>query len=214
LRKPRNRVLLALLLCLAVAGADATGTPDLWPSPAERERLGQGEVVFRPGAAPREGVAVPGARGGIAFVRVPVPPDAMWTILMAPRRYPEIFPGLQMVEVLEEGPAAWLLRTDGKFGPFTFSYHTRYRIQPEALTMTWRLDPTRDNDVFDDNWGWWRLLPEGGGTLVVYAIGSIPSSWQPLAGFFERRGIVQALGALREAATRRSRQGRPGQTGS
>jgi carbon monoxide dehydrogenase subunit G len=193
---------LAVLLCLAAGAAGGAGTADSVPSPAERERVARGEVVFRPGAAPRDGAAVTGARGGLAFVRVPAPPDAVWAILMTPRRYPEIFPGLRAVEVLEESPAAWLLRTDGKFGPFTFSYHTRYRIQPDAFTMAWRLDPTRDNDVFDDHWGWWQLRPEGDGTLVVYAIGSVPSSWQPLAGFFERRGVTQALAALREAATR------------
>ena len=189
-----------LLLALAVAaGAAAPG-----PSSEERRRLGQGEVVYRVGAVPRDGVAVPGARGGIAFVRVPTGPEPVWAILTTPKRYPEIFPGLRSVDVLEESPAAWLLRTEGKFGPFEFRYHTRYRIDRETRTIAWRLDPTRDNDVFDDNWGWWRLAPDDGGTLVVYAIGSIPSSWQPLAGFFERRGIVQALTALREAAAKRA----------
>jgi hypothetical protein len=33
----------------------------------------------------------------------------------------------------------------------------------------------------------------------------VASSWQPLAGFFERRGITQALAALRDAAVRRGR---------
>ncbi len=190
---------LGLLLALAVAAEAA----DPGPSSEERRRLGQGEVVYRGGAVPRDGVAVPGARGGIAFVRVPTGPEPVWAILTTPKRYPEIFPGLRSVDILAESPAAWLLRTEGKFGPFEFRYHTRYRIDREARTIAWRLDPTRDNDVFDDNWGWWRLAPEDGGTLVVYAIGSIPSSWQPLAGFFERRGIVQALTALREAAVKR-----------
>jgi hypothetical protein len=161
-------------------------------------------VVFRAGAASREGAAVAGARGGIAFVRVPTGPEPVWAILVTPRRYPDIFTAIREVEVLEESPDAWLVRTDGKFGPFTFRYHTRYRVSPESRTISWRLDPTRDNDVFEDNWGWWQLVPETGGTLVVYAIGSIPSSWQPLAGFFERRGIIQALEALREAAARRA----------
>jgi uncharacterized protein YndB with AHSA1/START domain len=139
----------------------------------------------------------------VGFVRVPAGPDAVWAILTAPRRYPAIFPGLRAVELLEESASAWLLRTEGKVGPFDFRYHTRYRLHPEAHLITWRLDTTRDNDVFDDNWGWWRLIPEDGGTLVVYAIGSVPSSWQPLAGFFERWGITRALGALRDAALRR-----------
>jgi hypothetical protein len=191
---------LALLLA-AVTGAAAT---DPVPSAEERQRLARGEVVYRVGAAPRDGAAVPDARGGIAFVRVATPPERIWAILMEPRRYPEIFPGLRTVEMLEESPATWLIRTDGKFGPFSFSYFTRYRIRPEAWRMDWRLDTTRDNDAFDDNWGWWQLVPEEGGTLVVYAIGSIASSWQPLAGFFERRGITQALQALRDAAVRRN----------
>jgi hypothetical protein len=195
--------LLAGLLLLAVPA----GAADPTPSREERQRLARGEVVFRAGAAPRDGAAVAGARGGIAFVRVPTGPEPIWALLVAPRRYPEIFTAIREVKVLEETPDAWLVRTDGQFGPFTFRYHTRYRARAESRTITWRLDPSRDNDVFDDNWGWWQLGPEPGGTLVTYAIGSIPSSWQPLAGFFERRGIVQALEALREAAARRAGAG-------
>jgi uncharacterized protein YndB with AHSA1/START domain len=201
---------IALVIALALGGGAAAqpGAPvagTAAPTAAERARLDQGEVVFRAGAAPRDGVAVPGARGGIAFVRVPAPPEAVWALLTRPERYPDIFPGLRAVEVLESGPGpdAWLARTDGKVGPFTFSFHQRYRARPRERTLAWRLDPTRTNDVFDDNWGWWRLLREGETTLIVYAIGSIPSSWQPLAGYFERRGIIQALTALREAVTGR-----------
>jgi ribosome-associated toxin RatA of RatAB toxin-antitoxin module len=190
---------------LAVVLALAASVPASSPTSEERRRLAQGEVVYRVGAAPRDGAAVPGARGAVALVRVPTGPDVIWTILTEPARYPEIFPGLRTVEVLESSERAWLIKTDGKFGPFSFRYFTRYQLEPEARTMTWRLDSTRDNDVFDDNWGWWQLVPEEGGTLVVYAIGSVASSWQPLAGFFERRGIMQALAALRDAAVRRGR---------
>jgi carbon monoxide dehydrogenase subunit G len=200
----------ALGIALALAGGAAAqpgapGAGAALPSADERGRLDRGEVVFRAGAAARDGVAVPGARGGVAFVRVPTRPEAVWALLTRPERYPDIFPGLRAVEVLESGPGpdTWLVRTDGKVGPFTFSFHQRYRARPQERTLTWRLDPTRTNDVFDDNWGWWRLLPEGEATLVVYAIGSIPSSWQPLAGYFERRGIIQALTALRAAAAGR-----------
>jgi hypothetical protein len=49
-----------------------------------------------------------------------------------------------------------------KFGPFTFRYHTRYRLDPERHLITWRLDTSRDNDVFDDNWGWWQLVADAG----------------------------------------------------
>jgi carbon monoxide dehydrogenase subunit G len=191
-----------LLVLLATLAGSATADP--LPSSEERQRLARGDVVYRGGAAPRDGVVVPDARGGIAFVRVPTPPEPIWAILVEPRRYPDIFPGLRSVEMLEESPTAWLIRTDGKVGPFTFSYFTRYRIRLDARRIEWRLDTTRENDVFDDNWGWWQLVPEEGGTLVVYAIGSIASSWQPLAGFFERRGITQALQALRDAAVRRN----------
>jgi uncharacterized protein YndB with AHSA1/START domain len=200
---------LGLVLALGLRLGMAAGAPAPAPSAQERERLGRGEVVYRVGAPPRDGVVVPGARGAVAFVRVPAGPEPVWSILTQPRRYPEIFPGLRSVEVLEESPGAWLLRTEGKVGPFSFRYHTRYELHPEARTILWRLDTTRDNDVFDDNWGAWQLVPEAGGTLVVYAIGSVPSSWQPLAGFFERRGIVQALSALREAAARRTDAGPP-----
>lgn len=184
----------------AQAESPLTPTP---PSPAERRQLERGDVVYRSGAAPRDGIPVPRARGAIALVRVLADPGAVWAILTAPRRYPEIFPGLRAVEVLEESAAAWLIRTEGKVGPFEFRYHTRYQVHPETHLITWRLDATRDNDVFTDNWGWWHLVPEEGGTVVVYAIGSVPSSWQPLAGVFERWGITRALGALRDAATRR-----------
>lgn len=193
----------ALVLALGLAVVRSAAAEPA-PSPDERQRLAQGEVVFRAGAAPREGAAIPGARGGVAFVRIPTGPEPIWAILMMPRRYPEIFPALRTVEVLEEQPTGWLLRTDGQFGPFTFRYHTRYQVRADTRTITWRLDPTRDNDVFEDTWGSWHLVSEDSGTLVAYAIGSIPASWQPLAGYFERRGIIQALGALRDAALRRA----------
>jgi ribosome-associated toxin RatA of RatAB toxin-antitoxin module len=196
-----GRLLAAVVAFAATAGV--TGAPP--PSPEERQRLARSEIVYRVGAAPREGTVVPGARGAVAFVRVPTGPDPIWAILTEPTRYPEIFPGLRAVEVLESSERAWLLKTEGKVGPFSFRYFTRYQLEPDARTITWRLDTTRDNDVFDDNWGWWQLVPEDGSTVVVYAIGSVASSWQPLAGFFERRGITQALGALRDAAVRRGR---------
>jgi uncharacterized protein YndB with AHSA1/START domain len=197
----RARVLPALLLLALAAGsvppARGEETP---PSAEERHRLERGEIVYRAGAALRNGVAVSGARGAIAFVRIPTGPAPVWAILTAPREYPRIFPGLRSVQVVEESPGGSLVRTDGKVGPFEFSYYARYHFYAETRVIEWRLDPTRENDVFDDHWGWWRLVPEPGGTLVVYAIGSVPSSWQPLAGYFERRGITRALGALRDAA--------------
>lgn len=193
-----------LLVAALVLGLGRAAGAEPWPTEDERQRLARGEVVYRVGAAPRDGALVPGARGAIAFVRVPAGPEPVWAILMAPRAYPEIFPGLKAVEILEENAAAWLLRTEGKVGPFEFRYHTRYRIHADTRTLVWRLDLALDNDVFHDNWGWWHLAPDGGATLVVYAIGSVPSSWQPLAGFFERRGITRALAALRDAALRRA----------
>jgi hypothetical protein len=38
----------------------------------------------------------------------------------------------------------------------------------------------------------------------------VASSWQPLAGFFERCGIIEALASLRDAAVRRRRTGTTG----
>ncbi len=199
-------VALVALLAAGLPLSSTTPAPaaaQVEPSLPERRSLDRGEVVYRRGAAPRDGVPVPGARGATALVRVPAEPAAVWAILTVPRRYPEIFPGLRAVTVLAESPGSWLLRTEGKVGPFDFHYHTRYEVHPEAWRLAWRLDPARDNDVFDDHWGWWQLVPEAGATLVVYAVGSIPASWQPLAGVFERWGITRALAALRDAAGRR-----------
>jgi ribosome-associated toxin RatA of RatAB toxin-antitoxin module len=194
--------LIGLVLALATTRPEAA-LPSL--SAEDHGRLARGEVVFREGAVPRDGATSRGARGGMAFVWIPAGPEPIWAILAMPRRYPEIFPGVRSVEVLDEGPAGWLLRTEGRFGPFSFRYHTRHEVRAEARAIAWRLDPTRDNDVFKDTWGWWRLQPSEKGTLVVYAIGSIPKGWQPLASVFERRGIMRALAALREAVLRGDR---------
>jgi hypothetical protein len=48
-----------------------------------------------------------------------------------------------------------------------------------------------------------------GEKLVVYANSSVTSSWQPLAGFFEQRGIIEALVSLRAGAARRGRTAPP-----
>jgi uncharacterized protein YndB with AHSA1/START domain len=189
---------LGLLLGPAIGAAPPALSAD------ERQRLGRGEVVYREGAPPRDGVPVSGARGAVSFVRVPTGPEPLWAILTEPTRYPQIFPGLRTVDVLEESADAWLVKNEGKFGPFSFSYHMRYRLQPADHILAWRLDKTRENDVWEDNWGWWQLVPEDGVTLVVYAMGSIPTGWQPLAGYFERRGTISALAGLRDAAIRRA----------
>jgi uncharacterized protein YndB with AHSA1/START domain len=197
-------VIAALALVVGLAWAPATGTPPPELSADEAKRLAAGEVVYRDGAPPRDGVPVSGARGAVSFVRVPTGPDPVWAILTEPRRYPEVFPGLRVVEVLEESADGWVVRNEGKFGPFAFRYHMRYRLQPADRILAWRLDKTRDNDAWEDNWGFWQLVPEDGATLVVYAMGSIPTGWQPLAGYFERRGTISALAGLRDAAVRRA----------
>jgi uncharacterized protein YndB with AHSA1/START domain len=197
-------VIAALAVALGLLLGPATGTQPPALSADERQRLARGEVVYRDGPPPRDGVPVSGARGAVSFVRVPTGPEPVWAILTEPTRYPQIFPGLRTVDVLEESAEAWVIRNEGKFGPFGFSYHMRYRLQPADRVLAWRLDKTRENDLWEDNWGWWQLVPEDGATLVVYAMGSIPTGWQPLAGYFERRGTISALAGLRDAAVRRA----------
>ena len=210
MRSVLRLAVLAVLLGLQLGAA--TGAPPPALSADERQRLARGEVVYRDGAPPRDGVPVSGARGAISFVRVPTDPEPLWAILTDPRHYPQIFPALKTVEMIEESADGWIIRNEGKFGPFTFNYHMRYQLQSADRILAWRLDKTRENDVWEDNWGWWQLVPEEGATLVVYAMGSIPSGWQPLAGYFERRGTIQALAGLRDAAVRRaaSREGKSG----
>jgi hypothetical protein len=197
-------VLAALAIVLGLARGPAIGAPAPALSPDEVKRLAAGEVVYRDGSPPRDGTPVAGARGAVSFVRVPTGPEPVWAILTEPRRYPEIFRGLRVVEMVEESADGWVVRNEGKFGPFAFRYHMRYRLQPADRILAWRLDKTRENDLWEDNWGWWQLVPEEGATLVVYAMGSIPTGWQPLAGYFERRGTISALAGLRDAAVRRA----------
>jgi uncharacterized protein YndB with AHSA1/START domain len=197
-------VIAVLAIALALLLGPATGAPPPALSADERQRLTRGEVVYRDGPPPRDGVPVSRARGAVSFVLVPTSPEPVWAILTEPTRYPQIFSGLRTVDVLEESAEAWVIRNEGKFGPFSFRYHMRYRLQPADHILAWRLDPTRENDLWEDNWGFWQLVPEDGATLVVYAMGSIPTGWQPMAGYFERRGTISALTGLRDAAVRRA----------
>src|SRR5262249_56025789 len=96
--------LVAVTLTLLVAGLTRVVAAEPPPTPYERQRLARGDVVYRVGAAPRDAVVVPDARGAIAFVRVPTGPEPIWAILTAPRRSPAIFPGLRSVEVLDGSP--------------------------------------------------------------------------------------------------------------
>jgi carbon monoxide dehydrogenase subunit G len=148
------------LLALWPASAEAAGLTS-----AERARLGRGEVVKREADLElAQGEYV----GGVAYVVIQAPPEAVMAALTNVRAYRSIFPmAVGARQVGKRGHDTLIeLRHAAKIGEV--GYTVRVRQENRRLVRFW-LDPSRPHDM-DDAWGYFRVDPVGdGATLLTYA---------------------------------------------
>lgn len=130
----------------------------------EREHLEAGQVVRRGVDVELDGEP---HFGGVSYVVVRAPAEAVLDALGDVAAYPELFPFLiEAREVARDGDRwiRFLHRT--KLGPA--EYTVRVRTEPGGIVRFW-LDPSFPSDV-DDLWGYFRVEPLGPErSLVTYA---------------------------------------------
>lgn len=191
------------IACEADRGALERISPETWRA------LERGEVAVE--ADPVDGAKGRKAEVARARALLPHPASAVWGVLTAFESWPRFLPNLEKTEVLRrEGNRVWLrnqisvLWVDVQTAPI-------YELYPRQGRITWRLDPTREQEL-ERVEGAWQITPLGSrdGCLVEYQ--ALVDAGRGIPRFVEemltRRSLPDVLRNLRrevEGATTRGR---------
>lgn len=187
--------LLAIILILASSVQAAT---PLRLSSEQQWRLDRGEVILLDVLPP--GGAGNGLQGGTALGVVHASPETVWRVLVDYPRHAGLYPRVVGAEVLESEPARALVRYVVAVGPFSFGFHVNNYPDARHGRLAWHLAQERANDLFRENWGYWRIEPRPDGTMLTYAIASRTVLPAFLTRGAEREALVETLRAVRERA--------------
>lgn len=187
---------LGIGLLLAVMPGVPAAAPSL--APDEGARLQRGEIVFRGEVPPRDGRQI--GTGGTALVLIRAPAEEVWQILTDFEGYGGLFPRVRKSAVVEQRANRTLVQFDLQVGPFSFRFFVNNFARRREHLLWWRLDRQRENDLFQDTWGYWKLDPVRGGVLVTYAMGSVTHLPAFLTRGAERDGVIQTARALKARA--------------
>jgi len=170
-------------------------------TPDDLDRLSRGEILFRAEVPVADGALA--GNGGTAVMVLEADPETVWRILTDFDHYAGLFPRLKESEVLHrDGGAALVLFRVG-VGPFNFRFFVTHLVSREERQISWRLERSRANDLFEDTWGYWRLEPlPGGRLLVTYAMGSRTVLPAFLTRGSEQDSVLQTVAALRTRVER------------
>ena len=119
-----------------------------------------------------------------AIQDVSVPPSVVWAVLMNFDDYPKFISGLNAVKVYSKrrtvrGGQIVFAKYQLKISPFyQIEYFLEHHFEPLQNSMVWRLDYSRQSDVFDSV-GYWNVEPMGSGSRVFYTQTSLLPAWIP-----------------------------------
>lgn len=190
------RAAAALLVLVALLSLPLPAPGGIPLSPTEQRLLRQGAIVFRrdlPAGGRRDD-----AMGGTALALLHADPDSVWRVLVDFPSHAGLFPRVKESAVLERGADRTLVRYLVAVGPFTFRFFVNNYADPSAHLLRWQLDLGRDNHLFRDHWGFWKVEPWEGGVLVTYAMAgrtTLPAFLTRGAGQDGAVGTLQALKA-------------------
>jgi len=211
-----TRIVIGLaLLGILVGPAEAPAeTPGL--SPGDLSRLSRGEILYREQLPTAEDA--PAGNGGTAVAVLKADPEEVWRILMDFDHYAGLFPRLKGSEVVHRNGERALVRFHVAVGFFNFRFFVAHMVSQEGRELRWRLDRSRENDLFRDTWGYWRLdpLPDGR-VLVTYAMGSQTVLPAFMTRGSEQESVVKTVAALKARVEQsrgvRHAESRPGVPG-
>ncbi len=104
-------------------------------------------------------------RGGArAAILVHSTVDKAWNVLVNVRKFPAFIPDLNKVEILEKGPGWEVVKFTASRAFINFSYITQRHYEQNNLLIWWE---GRDNK-FTRNEGYWKLLPQSDGVILIY----------------------------------------------
>lgn len=184
--------LLLWLMAIADAPAAAASLP---LSPHELRALKTGEILFRPEIPP--GPNGSASIGGTALAYLRSDAETVWEVLVDFPGHPGLFPRVKETRIVERSFARTLVQYRVAIGPFSFRFFLNNYADATAHVLRWELDQGRENDLFRDHWGYWRVDPWSDGVLVTYAMGGQTGLPLFLTRGAAEEGTVQTVKALK-----------------
>jgi len=106
--------------------------------------------------------------------------------------------------VIERAAGRTLVSYRIAVGPFSFRFFLNNYADAETHFLRWELDQSRDNDLFREHWGYWKVDEWDDGALVTYAMAgqtTLPAFMMARAG---RDGTVETVKALKAHVEQRA----------
>ncbi|MBI4608980.1 MAG: SRPBCC family protein [Candidatus Rokubacteria bacterium] len=184
----------SLLLFLAIGDArEVAARPSL--SHTDLTALKAGAILFRAEVPVGRNGSV--GMGGTALAYLQSEPETVWDTLLDFSGHAGLFPRVKETRVIERSAGRTLVSYHVAVGPFSFRFFLNNYADAEAHLLRWELDQSRDNDLFRDHWGYWKVDEWEDGALVTYAMGgrtTLPAFLLARAG---RDGAVETVKALK-----------------
>lgn len=176
----RRRILIGvkrtiLPIAVAVALLAAAGTDAQQFSARERRVLDSQEHVRHPRTQRRDGRTYV---GGTAFRVIPRSRDEVWRAVEDSRSMCRMLPQCVRQRIVRRNDDRLVMRFTHEYGPITASYHVRVELNRADHDVSFRLDPSRPNDV-RAAWGFLEVAPyrdEPDRTLVTWGVMADPGS--------------------------------------
>lgn len=189
------RLTLGLILAFLVIGDAREAGAGFSLSRHELRALRTGEILFRPEVplSPQGSTGI----GGTAVAYLRSDPETVWEILLDFPGHTGLFPRVKETRVIEKSDNRTLVSYRVAVGLFSFRFFINNYADAKAHVLRWKLDQSRDSDLFRDHWGYWKLNQLGDGVLVTYAMGArttLPTFLTRGAG---QTGTVETVKALK-----------------
>lgn len=191
-----TRCAAGLLVLVLLLSLPLPVNADLTLSATDARLLRQGRILFK-SDIPAGGTS-DAAMGGTALVLLHTDRETIWRTLVDFPGHAGLFPRVKESAVVERGGGRTLVRYLVSVGPFAFRFFVNNYADPANHLLRWQLDRGRDNELFRDQWGYWKVEPWDDGVLVTYAVGgrtTLPAFLTRGAG---EEGAVQTVKALKE----------------
>lgn len=183
----------------------SAGAPSIDLTPDDLEKLSAGRPATR--------TAKDGSGGrGMAVQDVHASPDLVWKRILDYANYPNMVEQVKLCETYETAGDHIKTRFIIAAMGFKYEYFIDHIYKPDANTLTWTLDYSRESDL-GDSVGYWYVIahPDNPGwTRVFYSVDIQPRGWVPqfVIDLLTKRGLVEATGWVKaesEAAQRGER---------
>jgi uncharacterized membrane protein len=167
-------------------------------TPGNVAKMEKGEVItFKKGSKDAQGKSL--AQGRVlAIINKPAP--EAYAVLLQTEEHPKFMPRLLSIEkYYEEGNVKGIKETI-KVVLSKVTYHILQEKNPDALTLAWKLDKTKPNDIKDTSGSWQFRARDEKSCYVLYSVSVESGAFIPKAieNFLMNQDLPEVVNALKK----------------